>query len=148
MSKSRQPKVTQILKQRRSQSSHSVKKLQDPKIQQLDVASNTVLKDQILNQNDPPFAFLSPSKRKPSPEKELSPDVSPRKTPCKNISKPQSPKHSPADVKKILGTPNTAQKLQERLKLLKQSSQGESKFLIKSSILKGKNTMHCKVDFI
>ena len=38
------------------------------------------------------------------------------------------PKYSPADVKKILGTPNTTQKLQERLKLLKPS--------IKSSTIK------------
>ena len=126
MSKSRQPKVTQFLKQRRSQPGHSVKKLQDPKVQQLDVGSTVVKDHQILNQNDPTFVFPSPSKRKTSPEKNLSLGVSPRKTPCKNISpasspKIQSPKHSPADVKKILGTPNTAQKLQERLKLLKQS---------------------------
>ena len=126
MSKSIQPKATQFFKQRRTQS-HSVKKLQDPEGNKLDVGSTAVVKDQILNQNDPPFVFPSPSKRKNSPEKNLSLGVSPRKTPCKNISpasspKIQSPKHSPADVKKILGTPNTAQKLQERLKLLKQSS--------------------------
>ena len=136
MSTSRQPKVTQFLKQRKSQASHSVKKLQDPIGKQLDVGSSGVEKDQNLNQNeknqipsnqnDPPFVFPSPSKRKSSPEKNLSLGVSPRKTPCKNISpvsspKILSPKHSPADVRKILGTPNTAQKLQERLKLLKQS---------------------------
>ena len=113
MSKSRQPKVTQFLKQRRSQAGHSVKKLQDPKVQQLDVGSTVVKDHQILNQNDPTFVFPSPSKRKNSPEKNLFLGVSPRKTPCKNISpasspKIQSPKHSPADVKKILGTPNTA----------------------------------------
>ena len=126
MSKSRQPKLTQFLKQRRSQSTHSVKKLQDPKGQKLNAGSTAVLENQILNQNDPPIVFQSPSKRKTSPENIFTLGVSPRKTPCKNISpasstKIKSPKYSPGDVKKILGTPNTAQKLQERFKLLKQS---------------------------
>ena len=43
-------------------------------------------------------------------------------------------KYSPAEVKKILGTPNTTQKLQERLKLLKPSSHSASKSPIKSTI--------------
>ena len=80
MSKSRQPKLTQFLKQRRSQSTHSVKKLQDPKGQKLNAGSTAVLENQILNQNDPPIVFQSPSKRKTSPENIFTLGVSPRKT--------------------------------------------------------------------